>query len=417
MTSSTTQQREKLPVSGLVVLAVAGFLTMLTETVPAGLLPEISTGLQVSAAEAGQLVTLYAAGSVLAAIPVTAMTRGLPRRPLLLATVLAVAAVNVITAVSDSYEVTLVSRVVAGIAAGVQWAMIAGYAMRMVSEHNKGRALAVSMAGVPLALAFGVPVGTFAGALIGWRWTFAAMALVAVVVVVLAWIKLPGFQGEPAGARIPLLKVLARPGLISILLVAFLFEVGHMNLYTYIAPYVSLAGLDSAVGAVLLGFGLAAIVGLWVAGNTIDKNLRMVVLVSLSIFAASMLAFAIGSASPLVVVVAVLFWGFTLGGAPTMLQAASARCAGPATDVAQSMLVTMLNAGMSVGALTGGIALSFAGVGSLAWVSLALFAVALLIAVLARRAGFPPESKTGQAAESNTPGNSSDEEENSPAHG
>src|ERR1051326_8721934 len=358
MSASTVQQQERLPLGGLVALAVAGFLTMLTETIPAGLLPEISAGLQVSPAQAGQLVTLYAAGSVLGAIPVTAMTRGLPRRPVLVGTVLAVAAVNAITAVSGSYEVTLVSRVVAGVAAGVQWAMIAGYAMRMVSEQRKGRALAVSMAGVPLALALGVPVGTFAGALIGWRWTFAAMAAVAVAVVLGARAKLPTFPGETAADRMPLLRVLARPGLLAILAVAFLFEVGHMNLYTYIAPYVSIAGLEPVVGAMLFGFGVAAIAGLWVAGHTIDRNLRAVVLTSLSIFAVCMFAFAVAGASPVVVVVAVVFWGFTLGGAPTMLQAASARAAGPATDVAQSMLVTMLNAGMSIGALTGGVALS-----------------------------------------------------------
>lgn len=94
---------------------------MLTETVPAGLLSSIGSGLGVSSARPGQLLTVYSVGSMLAAIPLTALTRRLPRRPLLLATILAVAVVNLITMLSGAYDLTLVARLIAGAGAGVQW--------------------------------------------------------------------------------------------------------------------------------------------------------------------------------------------------------------------------------------------------------------------------------------------------------
>ena len=387
--SRRMQTGEGLPWGGLLALATAAFLTMLTETVPAGLLVGIGAGLGVSEGQAGQLLTVYTGGSMLAAIPLVALTRGLPRRPVLLATIAVVAAANIATAVSSSYEVSLAGRLIGG-AAGVQWAMIAGYAMRMVSEANKGRALAVSMAGVPLALAFGLPLGTVVGDLIGWRHTFAATAALALLV--MAWVlaAVPSFPGEPARDRIPARKVLVLPGIAAILLAAFAFEVGHMNLYTYVAPFLGRAGLGDRVGAVLLVFGVAAVAGLWAAGVLIDKNLRAVVLGSLALFAACMLAFGVAGRNPMVVIGAVALWGFALGMAPTMFQAASAKAAGPATDVAQSMLVTVLNAGMSIGALAGGIALESVGVDSLAWISFAILAAALGLAVLARRDAFPP---------------------------
>lgn len=390
MVDTQTRLREDFPLVGLLALATAAFLTMLTETVPAGLLVEISAGLDVSEGQAGQLLTVYTGGAMLAAIPLVAATRGLARRPVLLATILVVAVANIATAVSSSYEVLLVARLIGGAAAGMQWAMIAGYAMRMVSEASKGRALAVSMAGVPLALAFGLPLGTFVGNLIGWRYTFAGMAALAILVMVWVVATVPSFAGEPAQDRIPVLRVLALPGIAAILVAAFAFEVGHMNLYTYVAPFLGRAGLGDYIGAVLLVFGVAAIAGLWTAGVLIDKNLRAVVLGSLAIFAVCMLAFGVAGLNPKVVIGTAALWGFTLGMAPTMFQAASAKAAGPATDVAQSMLVTVLNAGMSGGALTGGIALESAGVGSLAWISFAIFAAALLLAILARRNAFPP---------------------------
>jgi len=383
------QARQGLPLVGLLALATAAFLTMLTETVPAGLLVRISAGLGVSEGQAGQLLTVYTGGSVLAAIPLVALTRGLPRRPLLLATIAAVAVANVATAASSSYGVSLAARLVGGAAAGMQWAMIAGYAMRMVPEASKGRALAVSMAGVPLALAFGLPLGTFVGDLIGWRYTFAAMSALALLVAVWVLAAVPAFPGEPARDRIPARKVLVLPGIAAILLAAFAFEAGHMNLYTYVAPFLGRAGLGGSVGAVLLVFGVAAVAGLWAAGALIDEHLRAVVLGSLALFAACMLAFGVAGLSPVVVIGAAALWGFALGMAPTAFQAASAQAAGPATDVAQSMLVTVLNAGMSAGALAGGIALETVGVGSLAWISLAIFAAALLLAILRRRDAFP----------------------------
>lgn len=80
--SSTTRSAtiasspERLPWNGLIALAMAGFICALTETIPAGLLIEISNGLGVTESLAGQLVTSYALGSLLAAIPLTTATQG-----------------------------------------------------------------------------------------------------------------------------------------------------------------------------------------------------------------------------------------------------------------------------------------------------------------------------------------------------
>ncbi|PWW35112.1 hypothetical protein DET56_113116 [Paenibacillus pabuli] len=67
---------QRFPWLGLLALAMAGFIAIMTETLPAGLLPQIKEGLQVSEAGAGQLVTFYAVGSLIAAIPVAVLTRG-----------------------------------------------------------------------------------------------------------------------------------------------------------------------------------------------------------------------------------------------------------------------------------------------------------------------------------------------------
>ena len=92
-----TREAQQLPVFALLALAMAGFICILTETIPAGLLPEMSRGLNISPALAGQLVTAYAVGSLLAAIPLTMMTRTWSRRSVLLSTVCGFLIFNTLT--------------------------------------------------------------------------------------------------------------------------------------------------------------------------------------------------------------------------------------------------------------------------------------------------------------------------------
>jgi predicted MFS family arabinose efflux permease len=78
-------------------------LTILTEALPAGLLTAISADLGVSQAMVRQMITVYAMGSLLSAIPLTAATRGWRRRPLLLVAIGGFLVVNAVTALSTSY--------------------------------------------------------------------------------------------------------------------------------------------------------------------------------------------------------------------------------------------------------------------------------------------------------------------------
>jgi len=200
-------ERDRLPFASLLALAAAGFLTILTETLPAGLLPQISVGLHISHGLAGQLVTIYAIGSLVAAIPLTSATQAMRRRPLLLAAITGFALANVITAISSSYAIVMVARLLAGISAGLLWALLAGYASRMVAPHLEGRAIAVAMVGTPLALSIGVPAGTFLGTLVGWRISFGIMSALTLVLIGWTCWKVPDFPGAKRGKKTSLAAV------------------------------------------------------------------------------------------------------------------------------------------------------------------------------------------------------------------
>lgn len=392
-TESTAQLANlpaRLPWLALLALAMTGFICILTETIPAGLLPLIGEGLQISEAMAGQFVTLYALGSLVAAIPFAIFTGGVRRRPLLLAIIAGFLVFNTVTALSTSLVLTLVARFFAGMAAGAAWGMIAGYARRMVPEVLKGRALAVAMVGTPIALTFGVPIGTLLGDLIGWRAVFGVMSLLAFALI--GWVlwKVPDYPGQPAHQRMTVGQVLVMPGMRSILMVVLTWMLAHNILYTYISPFLEPSGLGGRVDLVLLVFGVAALVSIWVVGLLIDRMLRLLVLISILGFALASVVLWVGGTSAPVVYAAVALWGLTFGGAATLLQTAQAIASGEkGVDIAMPINTTVWNLAIAGGGIVGGTLLELAGVQSFSGVLLLLLLVAMIIAWSAKRHGFP----------------------------
>ncbi|MBX8503148.1 MFS transporter [Pseudomonas lijiangensis] len=391
------KQSDRLPLGALLALAMTGFICIVTETLPAGLLPEIGSGLGVSASFAGQMVTVYALGSLLAAIPLTIATQSWRRRTVLLLTIVGFLIFNSVTALSSNYWLTLIARFFAGVSAGLAWSLIAGYARRMVVPQLQGRALAVAMVGTPIALSLGVPLGTWLGGFMGWRMAFGLMSGLTLLLIVWVLVKVPDYPGQSSSQRMALRQVFFTPGVRSVLGVVFTWMLAHNILYTYVAPFVSEAGLASDVDLVLLAFGVAALAGIWVTGRLVDRHLRKTVLASLATFAAVSVFFGLFSGSALAIYVGVSIWGLTFGGAATLLQTALADSAGKGADVALSMNVVVWNSAIAGGGLLGGVLLGQWGVSAFPWVLLVLLLLSLAIASSARAHGFPSgDRQSGQ---------------------
>lgn len=391
----TAADRERLPVLHLLAFTLAGFIAIMTETMPAGLLPQISQALGISQSMAGQLVSVYALGSVVAAIPLVAATRGWSRRPLFLTAILALFVFNSATALSSNYLVILVSRGVAGMAAGLIWGLLAGYARRMVAPGLQGRALAIVGVGQPIALCIGVPLGTWLGGMSDWRGVFWIMSLLSLVLAVWVQLAIPDYPGEASAKRESIKAVFLKPGVRWVLLVIFVWILAHNILYTFIAPFLASAGLGQRVDLVLLLFGFSAVVGIWVTGVWVDRSLRVLTLSSLAGFGvAALLIGTAGGHLPLLLI-GIALWGATFGGAPTLLQTALADSAGDSADVAQSMLVTVFNLAVALGGVSGGVLLHQAGPSSLPTALLMLAVLGMLVVWRARTAGFVPGPRGG----------------------
>ncbi|WP_079027806.1 MFS transporter [Streptomyces rimosus] len=390
----------KLPLAALLALATTVFITSLTETLPAGLLPAMSADLGVGESAAGQTVTVYALGTVLTAIPLSAATARWRRRKLLLTTVLGFALANTVTALSPYYPLTMVARFAAGVAAGLAWALLAGYARRMAPAHLEGRAIAVAMAGIPVALSLGVPAGTFVGKVVGWQVAFLVMTGLTVVLVGWIMAAVPDHPGQTAekgtkgakgakGGSSSMRAALKAPGVPPVLLVTLVFVLAHTILYTYIATFLDGLGMGGRTDVVLLVFGGASLLSIWAVGVLINRRLRALMVAGSLLVAVAGALLALLSGAPGLVYVAVVLWGLGWGGAPTLLQTAAGDAGGEQADAAQAMLVTLWNVAMAGGGVAGGVLLDALGTMALPWSAVGLMVPVVVVVLGARTHGFP----------------------------
>lgn len=159
----------RLPGKAIFGLFLAGFIGILTECLPAGLLPEISATLHTAPAPTGQIVTVYALATAVAAIPVSHLIRNWPHKNVIQLALGIVAVTNALTALSGNVTLTVIIRIVAGVGTAMIWPHLGGYAARISPAGRQGRAIALALAGTPISLAIGIPAGTFLATLAAGR--------------------------------------------------------------------------------------------------------------------------------------------------------------------------------------------------------------------------------------------------------
>jgi predicted MFS family arabinose efflux permease len=381
--------QDRLPHLALLGLFFAGFVGVLTEVLPAGLLPEMSRTLHSSIAATGQTVTLYAVATAVAAIPLNRLTANWSRKTVVQVALLTVTIANLLTGLSSNYSLTLGTRVLAGLSTALIWPSLAGYAARLSPENKQGRAITIAMAGIPVSLAFGIPLATAVTSFTGWQVAFYGSAALTVVVMLWMFFTLPNLPGMPLDQRYKISQVLVMPGVGVILLTLAGFMVAHYMMYTYITGFLKLAGMSGQAGWVLFVFGLTSVLSIFVVGKFIDRHLRILVVASTVLLAVTALVFAVLTGVPVVMYLAAAMWGLVYGNSATLFMAAIVNASGPAAPVGQSMVTLVFSISIALGGLIGGVVVDGLGTKSIMWVALALLGAASLLAIGGKKRAFP----------------------------
>ncbi len=276
----------------------------------AGLLPQIATSLGASEATVGLGVATFT-GCYAVAGPILAGHAGRRSRRSLLVALAVFTVANVGTAASTGIGMFLVTRAVAGAAAGVFSPLSSAVAAALVDEEARGRALAVVLAGLAVGTVFGVPLGLALASRWGWRSAF--LLIVGTGAAALAGIALRGgaLPAVPASSPAERLRVIIREDNLLTVTVTLLTGTASLGLYTYLSLVLADGQLAGHQTVAIWVWGLGGAVGALGVGRFVDRGepLRL----SLGILTALTLALAGMTQGRLTVVLltSLFVWGLT----------------------------------------------------------------------------------------------------------
>lgn len=359
----------------LAVVAVsAGIFTFVTaEMLPVGILVAVAADLGVSEGTAGLMVTAPGVVAAVAALGVALAAGRLDRRLLLCGLLALLCAANVVCALAPNFAVMLAARVAVGLSIGGFWGIAGGLAVRLVPPGDVGRATSIIFAGIAAASVLGVPFGATVGDWAGWRMAFWAVAVLAFAVLVALALLLPALPAAHAirlSAFPPLLRDRAtRGGLIATALIV----IGHFAAYTYVSPILQQNGGVGArlIGALLLGYGLAGIVGNFAAGAFAARDVRRTLIVIVAGLSGALALAALVGQSPAPAIALLLVWGLAYGGVSVSLQTWMQKAAPQAVEAANAAWASIFNASIALGAFVGGLAIDCLGVTAVLWLAAA----------------------------------------------
>lgn len=338
-------------------VGLSTFTVVTAEMLPVGLLTPIVNTLNATIGRAGLLISLPALFAALFAPLVVLGARRTDRRSLLAGFLLLLIAANLLAAAATSLALLFAARILLGFCIGGIWAIAGGLAERLVPPASVGLALSVIFGGVAAASVFGVPLGVFLGEALGWRLAFLAVAVLAALTLLLLVCVLPPLPVTQAISWRSFTAQRANRRLLTGLLLTFLLVAGHFMAYTFVRPLLqTVSGIESRwVGPLLFAYGIAGLVGNFIAGQAAAKRLRRTLaLIALGLTLAVLLL-PLLSHAPLSGGAFLLLWGIAYGGVSVALMAWMLKAAPDAVEVASSLYIALFNLAISCGSLAGGL--------------------------------------------------------------
>ncbi|NUW39287.1 MFS transporter [Nonomuraea rhodomycinica] len=368
----------------LAALCVSVFVVGTAEFLAAGLLPRIGSDLGVSVAVAGQVVTAYALGTVVAGPLVAVATVRLPRKGLMLALMAVFAAGSVVSALAPSYPVLLAGRVVSSVGHATFFALTLIAATTVAGPGRAGSAIAAVTSGLTVANLLGVPLGSALGQQLGWRFPFAVLAALALACLALLAFALPRVPAQPTSVTTELSVLARRPVLVSVATTAVGFA-GVGAVFTYLAPTLTeVSGFTPAmVSWLLLAYGVGSLLGNLVAGRLADRSVGATLRGVFACLTALLAVLPLAVVHKPAAAAAVLGLGLLATATVAPLQSLILRRAGAAPTLAVTVNVAAFMLAHAVGSVIGAGVVTAAG---LRWTGLAgavLSAAGLLLSCLA----------------------------------
>ncbi|MBD5321265.1 MAG: MFS transporter [Bacteroides sp.] len=342
------------------ILTIAGFTFNTSELIPIGLLSDIATSFGVSEARAGLLITVYAWVVALMSLPLMLLFAKVEYRRLMLGVVSVFFISHVATVLSTGYYSLMGARIGVALAHSLFWSIAPAMAVAVTPPAKRATALSTLVAGGGIALIAGLPLGRTLGIIAGWRMAFAALGVLAALVLVGLWLRFPVLPQKNSGeSRTEMLKGLihCRP-LLAIYLITAVIVTGHYTGYSYVEPFmIQIIGMaEGSVTLTLSLFGVAGLLGSYIMSRYFYRYSRRLILMSCLGFPIVMaLLFPVGNVSVYLLAVLCVLWGLCMTVYNIAFQNEIVTLFPADSAVPMSFYSGIFNLGIGAGAFVGGI--------------------------------------------------------------
>ena len=367
----------------VVCLTISAFIFNTTEFAPISLLTDIAADFHISEAHAGFMMTAYAWIVATMSLPLMLLTKDMERRKLLLLLFSFFIASHIFSVLAWNFWILMLSRIGIAFSHAIFWSITASLTYRLAPHGKKTKALGILATGTSLAIVLGLPLGRLIGQSLGWRTTFACIALVAFVMLFFLLKLLPQLPSVNAGSLKSLPLLIKRPALMGVYVLTALAITAHFTAYSYIEPFVQQIALLSGDFATitLFIFGIAGMLGSTIFAHFKHTYPFTIVVSSLTALIVSLIFMLPLAPYQIPLSILCLFWGIAICLISLILQVTVLELTPDATDVAMSLYSGIYNIGIGGGAFVGSLVISHSSMKHVGIVGALFGSVALVLAI------------------------------------
>lgn len=372
-------------------MTLCAFALIASEFMPVSLLTPIAANLHISEGSAGQAISISGAFALFTSLFISSLAGRVDRKLVLLGLTLTMIASGLVVTFAPSYIVFMVGRALIGIAIGGFWSMSAATAMRLVPKESVPKALAILNGGNALATVIAAPLGSFLGAVIGWRGAFFCIVPVTIIAFTWLWISLPSLPVQKVATK-NVFGLLKRPLVAVGMLAITFFFMGQFTLFTYLRPFLETITHTgpTMLSLMLLVVGVSGFIGTTLIGMFIKRGPYRTLIVIPALMTIIALALIAMGYSLLMTAILLAVWGLIATSAPVAWWTWLAESLPDDAEAGGGLIVAIIQLAITLGATLGGLLFDSHGYSATFSASALLLLTAALLAFITYRISLRP---------------------------